>query len=66
MTKTTEQIKTEIAIEENYLVMWKGKMDQSEIDWVKAKISELNAMLPQAKYNDKVRAYGWRSVERNA
>ena len=66
MTKTTEQIKTEIAIEENYLVMWKGKMDQSEIDWVNAKISELQAMLPQARYNDKVSAYGWKSVERNA
>lgn len=65
MTKTTEEIKTEIAIEENYLAMWKGKMDQSEIDWVNARISELNAMLPQAKYNDKVRAYGWESVERN-
>jgi hypothetical protein len=65
MIKTTEQIKTEIAIEENYLAMWKAKMDQSEIDWVNAKISELNAMLPQAKYNDKVLAYGWESVERN-
>lgn len=66
MIKTTEQIKTEIEIEKNYLVMWKGKMDQSEIDWVNAKISDLNAMLPQALYNDKVSAYGWKSVERNA
>lgn len=65
MIKTTEQINREIAIEENYLQLWKGKMDQSEIDWVNAKISELNAMLPQAKYNDKVLAYGWKSVERN-
>lgn len=66
MIKTTERIKSEIAIEENYLAMWKGKMDQSEIDWVNAKISDLKAMLPQARYNDKVLAYGWKSVERNA
>ena len=66
MIKTTERIKREISIEENYLAMWKGKMDQSEIDWVNAKISDLKAMLPQARYNDKVVAYGWKSVERNA
>ena len=66
MIKTTERIKREISIEENYLAMWKGKMDQSEIDWVNAKISDLKAMLPQARYNDKVLAYGWKSVERNA
>lgn len=66
MIKTTERIKREIRIEENYLQLWKGKMDQSEIDWVNAKISDLKAMLPQARYNDKVLAYGWKSVERNA
>ena len=66
MIKTTERIKREIRIEENYLQLWKGKMDQSEIDWVNAKISDLKAMLPQARYNDKVVAYGWKSVERNA
>ena len=66
MIKTTEQIKNEIALEKNQLAMWKGKMDQSEIDWINAKISDLKAMLPQARYNDKVLAYGWRSVERNA
>lgn len=66
MIKTTERIKREIRIEENYLALWKGKMDQSEIDWVNAKISDLKAMLPQARYNDKVLAYGWKSVERNA
>ena len=48
------------------LAMWNGRMDQSEIDWINAKISELKAMLPQARHNDKVRAFGWRSVERNA
>jgi len=66
MIKTTERIKREIRIEENYLQLWKGKMDQSEIDWINAKISDLKAMLPQARYNDKVLAYGWKSVERNA
>ena len=66
MIKTTEQIKTEIALEENQLAMWNGRMDQSEIDWINAKISELKAMLPQARHDDKVRAFGWRSVERNA
>lgn len=66
MIKTTETIKREIRIEENYLQLWKGKMDQSEIDWVNAKISDLKAMLPQARYSDKVRAFGWESVERNA
>jgi len=66
MIKTIEQIKNEIALEENQLAMWKGKMDQSEIDWINTKISELKAMLPQARHNDKVRAFGWRSVERNA
>lgn len=66
MIKTTEQIKTEIAIEENQLAMWNGRMDQSEIDWINARISELKAMLPQARHDDKVSAYGWKSVERNA
>ena len=66
MIKTTEQIKNEIALEKNQLAMWKGKMDQSEIDWINAKISDLKAMLSQARYNDKVLAYGWKSVERNA
>lgn len=66
MIKTTERIKREISIEESYLAMWKGKMDQSEIDWVNAKISDLKDMLPQARHNDKVVAYGWKSVERNA
>jgi hypothetical protein len=66
MIKTTEQIKNEIAIEKNQLAMWQGKMDQSEIDWINAKISDLKAMLPKARYNDKVLAYGWKSVERNA
>ncbi len=66
MTKTTEQIKSEIALEQNQLAMWNGRMDQSEIDWINARISKLKAMLPQARYNDKVRAFGWRSVERNA
>jgi hypothetical protein len=65
MIKTTERIKREIAIEENYLAMWKGKIDQSEIDWVNAKIFDLKAMLPQARHNDKVLAYGWKSVEKN-
>jgi flagellar biosynthesis chaperone FliJ len=66
MIKTTEQIKNEIALEKNQLAMWKGKMDQSEIDWINAKISDLKAMLPQARYNNKVLTYGWKSVERNA
>tara|TARA_A200000159_G_scaffold32336_1_gene28964 strand:- start:50 stop:250 length:201 start_codon:yes stop_codon:yes gene_type:complete len=66
MIKTTEQIKNEIALEKNQLAMWKGKMDQSEIDWINAKISDLKAMLPQAHYNTKVLTYGWKSVERNA
>ena len=66
MIKTTEQIKTEIAIEENQLAMWNGRMDQSDIDWINARISELKAMLPQARHDDKVSAYGWKSVERNA
>jgi hypothetical protein len=66
MIKTTEQIKREIALEENQLVMWKGKMDQGEIDWINAKISDLKAMLPKARYDNKVLAYGWESVERNA
>ena len=62
---TTEQINGEIAIEQAYMVMWKHDMEQSEIDWKHARIAELRAMLPQAKHNDKVRAYGWKSVERN-
>jgi len=66
MIKTTEQIKNEIALEKNQLAMWKGKMDQSEIDWINAKISDLKAMLPQARHNDKVNAFGFASVERNA
>lgn len=35
-------------------------------DWILASIESLKARLPQARHDDKVRAFGWRSVERNA
>ena len=31
-----------------------------------ANIADLKSRLPQARYDDKVARYGWRSVERNA
>ena len=62
---TAKQIITQIELDEAQLKMWEGKMEQSEINWLNARIAELKAMLPQAKHNDKVRAFGWKSVERN-
>ena len=35
-------------------------------DWILASIQNLKARLPQARHEDKVRAFGWKSVERNA
>jgi len=35
-------------------------------DWILASIKSLKARLPQARYDDQVARYGWRSVERNA
>jgi hypothetical protein len=63
---TEEQIQREIRLDKLQMQMWKGKMDQSEIDWKLARIAELKAMLPQARHQDKVKAFGWKSVERNA
>jgi hypothetical protein len=63
---TEEQIQREIRLDKLQMQMWKGKMDQSEIDWKFARIAELEAMLPQARHQDKVKAFGWKSVERNA
>ena len=63
---TEEQIQREIRLDKLQMQMWKGKMDQSEIDWELARIAELKAMLPQARHQDKVKAFGWKSVERNA
>ena len=63
---TEEQIQREIRLDKLQMQMWKGKMDQSEIDWKLARIAELEAMLPQARHQDKVKAFGWKSVERNA
>jgi hypothetical protein len=31
-----------------------------------ANIEDLKSRLPQARHEDKVRAFGWKSVERNA
>jgi len=63
---TEEQIQREIRLDKLQMQMWKGQMDQSEIDWKLARIAELKAMLPQARHQDKVKAFGWKSVERNA
>lgn len=62
---TAEQILREIRIEKASMIMWKHDMEQSEIDWKLGRINELEAMLPQAKHNDKIRAFGFASVERN-
>ena len=62
---TTKEILTQIELDKAQLQMWKGRMEQSEINWLNTRIAELKAMLPGARYNDKVRAFGWRSVERN-
>jgi hypothetical protein len=63
---TEEQIQREIRLDKLQMQMWKGQMDQSETDWKLARIAELKAMLPQARHQDKVKAFGWKSVERNA
>ena len=63
---TEEQIQREIRLDKLQMQMWKGKMDQSEVDWKLARIAELKAMLLQARHQDKVKAFGWKSVERNA
>ncbi len=34
--------------------------------WILARIETLKSMLPQARHDDQVRAFGWKSVERNA
>ena len=34
--------------------------------WILARIETLKSMLPQARHEDQVRAFGWKSVERNA
>lgn len=63
---TEEQIQRKIRLDKTELAMWSGRMDQSEIDWKKARISELEVMLPQARHQDKVFALGWKSIEKNA
>lgn len=63
---TEEQIQREIRLDKLQMQMWKGQTDQSEIDWKLARIAELKAMLPQARHQDKVKAFGWKSMERNA
>ena len=35
-------------------------------DWILASIQSLKARLPEARHEDQVRAFGWKSVERNA
>ena len=35
-------------------------------DWILASIQSLKARLPEARYDDQVARYGWKSVERNA
>lgn len=35
-------------------------------EWILARIETLKSMLPQARHEDQVRAFGWKSVERNA
>ena len=62
---TVRQILTQIELDKTQLQMWKGRMKQSEINWFNARITELKAMLPGAKHNDKVNAFGFASVERN-
>lgn len=63
---TAEQILREIELDKAQLQMWKGRMEQSEINWLNARIAELKAMLPRAKHNDKINRFGFASVERNA
>lgn len=63
---TAKQILTQIELDKAQLQMWKGRMKQSEINWLNARIAELKEMLPEAKYSDKVNAFGFASVERNA
>ncbi len=63
---TAKQIITQIELDKAQLQMWKGRMEQSDINWLNARIIELKAMLPGAKHNDRINAVGFASVERNA
>ena len=62
---TEEQAQREIRLEKAEMIMWKDRMTQTEIEWKNARIAQLKEMLPRLRYDDKVLAYGWRSVERN-
>ena len=62
---TEEQAQREIRLEKAEMIMWKDRMTQTEIEWKNARIAQLKEMLPRLRDDDKVLAYGWRSVERN-
>jgi hypothetical protein len=40
--------------------------DEETRKWLLSSIETYTKMLPRARYDDDVRCYGWRSVERNA
>ena len=63
---TEEQAQREIRLEKAEMIMWKDRMTQTEIEWKNARIAQLKEMLPRLRHEDKVLAFGWRSVERNA
>ena len=72
MTKT-EEIKFDIKrlerrLEADHYVSGKGFVPATgeTRDWILASIQSLKARLPEARYDDQVARYGWKSVERNA
>ncbi len=74
MIKKTEEIKFDIECLENRLES--DHFDHEIRDfvpatgetrkWILSRIETLKSMLPQARHEDQVRAFGWKSVERNA
>ena len=69
----TESIKFEIqmlesSLERHHYERGKGFVPATghTREMILANIKSLKARLPQARYDDKVARYGWRSVERNA
>ena len=74
MIKTVEQIKFDIERLESSLERDHYDHDLHEFvpatghtrQMILANIEDLKSRLPQARHEDKVRAFGWKSVERNA
>ena len=73
MIKKTEEIKFDIkmlesSLEKHHYERGKGFVPATGHirEMILANIESLKSRLPEARYDDKVARYGWKSVERNA